>query len=121
MGTRYLGGGGGGGFLVGLRFMIHSDPWRGGVSAKVRSTIPIKKSHDRDQKVHLPIYEQHNKRMVLFNSMRRCDEFEVRKTETMSTLVIRNRSKLSGTFFSHASGAVFLPPHHQHYLCFFCP
>ena len=61
-GLGTLGGGGG---------WSGSDPQsppifggRGG--GKVQSTIRIKKCHDLDQKVHLPIYEQHNKPMVLF-------------------------------------------------------
>ena len=81
--------------------MIHSDPLRGGVSAKVRSTSRIKKCHDPYQKVGLPIFEQHNKPMVSLNLVCCCDEFEVRKTKTISTLVIRKRSKLSRTVNVH--------------------
>ena len=66
---------GGGGVLVGVSSTIHSDPWRGGGGlGKVRSTIVIKKCHDMHQKVHLPIYEQHNKPMILLNLVCCCDD-----------------------------------------------
>ena len=73
-GTRYLGLGGGG-----VGFWLGSDPRSapihggGGVSAKVRSTIRIKKCHNPDQKVHLPIFCQRNKPVVLLNSVCCCD------------------------------------------------
>ena len=67
LGTRVPGVGGD--ILVGVRSTIHSDPWGAGrgVLGKVRSTIRVKKCHNPDQKVHLPIYEQQNKPMVLLN------------------------------------------------------